>query len=69
MTKRPLSTMPTLSTKPRTGGGISGQAGKNVAPGYKEQIGSVIKSIKKNWSKPIYTHEELRSQREFRKSR
>ncbi len=61
--------MPTLSTKPRTGGGISGTGGKNVAPVYKNPIGSVINSIKKNWSKPIYTPEELRSQREFRKSR
>ena len=61
--------MPTLSTKSRTGAGISGPAGKNVAPIYKNPIGSVINSIKKNWSKPIYTDEQLRNQREFRKSR
>ena len=57
------------SSLSRTQGGISGSAGKNVAPMYKEQIGNIIKSIKKNRSKPLYTDEQLRNQREYRKMR
>ena len=59
----------TNSSLSRTSGGISGSAGRSVAPMYKEQIGNVIKSIKKNWSKPLYTDEELRNQRKYRKMR